>query len=130
MKKTLVVLYAFALVASIVLYAWYWQANHAKNLLMIPIPRWVAGSSNVSYQIIIGKSQIKNYGTLWKRTEGVTAQGYVYELNMPEYTAEDERRYLKRHGIELPGHGLDLPAEPAPEQTTTNRTSSANSTLL
>lgn len=70
---------------------WYWQANHAERVRIINVPQWMAGGSNVSYSVAIGKSQIKPYGTPWRKTVG---DGW--ESNIPIYNEQDLERYLAR----------------------------------
>ena len=48
--------------------AWYWQAHYASRLLSIPVPRWVAGSTNVSYSVAVHRSQLRPWATVWKAT--------------------------------------------------------------
>lgn len=55
------------------------------------MPHWIVGSSNVSYSVAIGKSQIKPYGTVWKRIDGDN-----WMSNFPIYDEKDVERYLAR----------------------------------
>lgn len=49
---------------------WWWRATQAETVMVIHVPKWIAGGGNTSYMVVIGKSQIKPYGTIWRTTEG------------------------------------------------------------
>lgn len=92
MKKKLLTLLALAVVGSTCLLClWWWQANRADSLKIINVPQWIAGGGNISYSIASGKSQIKPYGTVWKRTTGTN-----FISNFPVYDDKDLEAYLAR----------------------------------
>ena len=45
---------------------WTYQAKYADSVFIVPVPRFIMGETNknVSYDIVIGKSQIHPWGTL------------------------------------------------------------------
>jgi hypothetical protein len=61
------VVYVSAIALAVV---WVWQANYAKRHRMFRVPQWIAGCNHVRYYVIVHRSQIKRYGTVWKVTSG------------------------------------------------------------
>lgn len=93
MKSKLKYLPPFLIVIWICFFVvWHWQATYAEGLVLIRIPQWIIGGGDTSYSIAVGKSQIKPYGTVWKKTIG---EDCIW--NYPIYTEEDLARYEKRH---------------------------------
>lgn len=50
--------------------AWIYQATIPDSVVIYKIPHWIAGGTNTSYSLVIGKSQLKPFGTIWRETDG------------------------------------------------------------
>lgn len=97
MKRTMIISLIATFVVACIAWlglVWHQQATTPeKRLMVIQIPKWMAGSEHISYSIAIGKSQIKPYGTVWQIVEGGT-----WIQNFPVFDNKDLLKILRhRH---------------------------------